>query len=269
MIISRITTQKKNVHRYNIFVKKGEEDTYLFSVDEDILIRHHIRKGLELTEANIAEIKEADNVQYGYIRAIQYLSYRMRSIQEVATQLQKLEIESMHIPAIIEKLQKEKYVDDQAFAEMFVRHRIQTSTKGPQMVFQELRAKGVIAAIAEEAVGAYTFDIQAERAQKVAAKRMRRKGKESFQKKSQQTEATLYRNGFASDVIKHVMEEFTDEINPDEEWTSLTHQGEKLYRRHAQKWEGFELEQKVKEGLYRQGFSFDRISHFIEEKRHA
>lgn len=267
MIISRITTQKKNVHRYNVFVTKNGQESYLFSVDEDILIKHNIHKGMELTDEQVALFEEEDTVQFGYIRAIQYLSYRLRSIQEVEEHLQKLEVDESHIPQIIERLLKQKYLDDTAFANMFVKHRIQTSNKGPQMVFQELKAKGVHDQIAAKAIEAYTFDVQEKRAMKVAQKRMNRKGKESLHKKRQQTEATLYRNGFAQDVIQYVLGEFSSEANPDEEWESIQHQGNKLFRRHAQKWEGFELEQKVKEGLYRQGFSFEYIGKFIEKRK--
>ncbi len=264
MKISRITTQKKNPHRYNVFIEKNGKESYLLSVDEDVLIKHHIRKGLSLNEESIERFKRDDAVQYGYIRAIQYLSYRTRSIQEVELHLQKVEVDPLYIPEIIDRLQKEKYVDDRVFADMFVRHRIQTSTKGPQMVFQELMNKGVATSIAEDVTKAYTFDIQEERAKKVAEKRMKRKGKDSFEKMRQQTEAALYRNGFSSDVIQHVMSAFEGDLNKDAEWESIQHQGEKLYRRHSQKWEGFERDQKIKEGLYRQGFSFDLITKFIE-----
>lgn len=266
MIISRITTQKKKTHRYNIFVKKGEEESYLFSVDEDILIKHHIHKGKEITEKDIAKYKEEDTVQFGYIRGIQYLSYRLRSIQEMENHLLSLEVEEEHIAQIIQRLLKEKYLDDTAFAQMFVKHRIQTSTKGPQMVFQELKAKGVTDSIAEKAIQAYTFDVQEERAMKIAEKRLRRKTKHSFQKQRQQAEAALYRNGFSQDVIHHVMSEFLKQPDVEEEWIAIQHQGEKLYRKQKEKWEGFELEQKIKEGLYRQGFSFEHIERFIEEK---
>lgn len=267
MIISRITTQKKNVHRYNIFVTKDDDESYLFSVDEDILIKHNIHKGMALTDEQVALFEEEDTVQFGYIRAIQYLSYRLRSIQEVEEHLQKLEVEESHIPQIIERLLKQEYLDDTAFAHMFVKHRIQTSTKGPQMVYQELRAKGVRDQIAAKAIEAYTFDVQEERAMKVAQKRMNRKGKESLHKKRQQTEATLYRNGFSQDVIQYVLGEFSSEADPDQEWESIQHQGDRLYRRHVQKWEGFELDQKITEGLYRQGFSFEYIRKYLEKKK--
>lgn len=267
MIVSRITTQKKNVHRYNIYVKKGEEESYLFSVDEDILIKHHIHKGLEITEKDVATFKEEDTVQFGYIRAIQYLSYRLRSIQEMEDHLLSLEVEEEHIAQIIQRLLKEKYLDDTAFAQMFVKHRIQTSTKGPQMVYQELKAKGVSDLIAEEAIQAYTFDVQEERAIKIAEKRMKRKAKSSYQKQRQQAEAALHRQGFSQDVIQQVMGEFSREADSEVEWAAIQHQGEKLYRKHRQKWEGFELEQKVKEALYRQGFSFEHIGRFIETYR--
>lgn len=267
MIISRITTQKKHVHRYNIFVKKGEIETYLFSVDEDILIKYNIHKGKEITEKDVAKYKEEDTAQFGYIRGIQYLSYRLRSIQEMENHLLSLEVDEEHIAQIIQRLLKEKYLDDSAFAQMFVKHRIQTSTKGPQMVFQELKAKGINDEIAEKAIQAYTFDVQVERAKKIAEKRMKRKTKSSLQKQRQQAEATLHRNGFSQDVIQQVMGEFTKEPNVEEELVAIQHQGEKLYRKHRQKWEGFELEQKIKEGLYRQGFSFEHIGDFIDTLR--
>ena len=72
--------------------------------------------------------------------------------------------------------------------------------------------------------------------------------------------------GFSKDVITDVLSDIQNEKNEDEEWEALVHHGEKLLRRHSRKFEGFQLKQKVTEGLYRQGFSFDKINEFLEEQ---
>ena len=47
-IITKITTQKKNKERYNIFMDEGKGEQYAFSVDEAVLIKYQLKKGMEL-----------------------------------------------------------------------------------------------------------------------------------------------------------------------------------------------------------------------------
>lgn len=81
--ITRITTQKKNKHRYNIFIDEGHGERFGFSVDEDVLIQYNLRKGLELDDAMQATLREQDTWQQSYSKVIGYLGYRMRTKQEV------------------------------------------------------------------------------------------------------------------------------------------------------------------------------------------
>src|SRR5690625_6758035 len=90
----------------------------------------------------------------------------MRTKQEVYNYVKKKEVEEEHITKIIDKLIKERLIDDEQFAESFVRTRIQTSDKGPTHVKKELIEKGVSAAIASQAVEVYTYEIQYEKALK-------------------------------------------------------------------------------------------------------
>lgn len=55
------------------------------------------------------------------------------------------------------------------------------------------------------------------------------------------------------------------EEDTNHEWEALKFQGEKLYQKHVKKYEGFQLKQKVMEGLYRKGFHFDMIQQFVEK----
>lgn len=263
--ITRITTQKRNAHRYNIFISDGPGEKYGFSVDEDILVEFNLRKGLELDEVMMNKLMHQDTLHKSYSKVISYLGYRMRTEKEIRDYLVKDEVDEEHIEKIIDMLNERNLIDDQEFAMMFVRSRIQTTTKGPGIVKQELRAKGVSNAYAMHATELYTYDVQYEKTSKLVEKRLRRNSKDSFTKQRQQIQALLMRNGFDGDVIQDVLRDIDDEKDSDEEWEAIKSQGERLLSRHERKLTGFKLRQKVKEGLYRQGFEGQLIDTFLDE----
>lgn len=263
MKISRVTTQKKNRKRYNIYIYNGKQEEYGFSVDEDILVQHNLRKGLEISKEKVAHLKKQDTVHQSYNQVINYLSYRMRTKQEIREYLLKKEVDIEHIEQIIEKLVNQKLLDDEEFANLFVQSRIRSSTKGPIFVKKELMNKGVAERYAHQALNKYTYEKQFEKALKIVEKRLQRKSKHSFRRQLEQAKGTLQRNGFTSEVISDIIAEFHESKDENAEWNALTHQGEKLLRRHRKKYAGYELHQKVKEGLYRQGFSISVINEYL------
>ncbi|MFD2046443.1 recombination regulator RecX [Ornithinibacillus salinisoli] len=264
--ISRITTQKKSKSRYNIYLADGDQDVYAFSVDEAVLIEYGLRKGLELDQSMIETLEKKDTIQKAYSLAINFLSYRMRTKKELHDYLVKKEVEPEHSSIILEKLTDEGYVNDKEFATAFVQTRINTSTKGPLLVKKELIEKGVTQLIATEAITQYTYGIQYEKAEKWVDKKLRSSKKDSFRKQVQQLQSNLIQKGFTQDVVQDVTQSMQEEKNDDEEWDALVYQGEKLIRKFEKKHSGFAFRNKVKEGLFRKGFSMENINKFVEEK---
>lgn len=264
--ISRITTQQKNTNRYNIFFIEKDSDAYAFSVDEAILIEFQLRKGLELDEKTILSITQKDTIYKAYTLAIHYLSYRMRSRKEVYDYLTKKEIIQEYIEEVLERLTREKLLNDDEFAEMFVRSRINTSTKGPKIIANELKEKGISRSIITSVLQQFTFELQYEKLHQLMDKKVRQSSKHSFRKKLQQLQANFIQKGYDHDVIQAVTAEFLEEKDADEEWTALVYQGEKLFKKHAAKFAGYDLRNKLTEGLHRKGFNFDLIQQFLDEK---
>ncbi|MFG6117487.1 recombination regulator RecX [Halobacillus sp. MO56] len=263
--ITRITTQKKKKDRFNIFLDFGQGESYGFSVSEDILVKESLHKGMELDDASIKALMEKDDLQKSYTLTIHYLSYRMRSEKEIRDYLNKKETDPEQIEVIIDRLYKEKLLDDQEFANALVRSRIHTSSKGPLMVKKDLMEKGVSAVKAEEALTHYPFEAQYEKAMKFAKKKLRSDGKKSFRQQVQNLQQTLMQKGFTNDVIQEVIANLPQQEEEDAEWQAVVYQGEKVLRKYERKAEGFELKQKVKSALYRKGFQIDEIQRFIEE----
>ena len=262
--ISRITVQKKNKNRYNIFLVKDAKEVYGFSVQEETLIAERLQKGMELEDATIESLLAKDTIHKGYSLALNFLSYRMRSIKAMKEYLQKKEIDAEHITVIINRLINEKWLDDAAFAEAFIRTKVQTTSKGPLVVKKELIEKGVSVEKADEALIHYSIDEQLEKAVKLIKKNSRKSAKQSFQQQQNKIKQSLMQKGFSQGIIQEAFTQVTQVKDQDQEWDAVVFQGEKILRRYTNKYQGSELRHKVKASLYQKGFSLDEIEKFIE-----
>lgn len=264
-IITKITVQKKNKERYNIFL----DEEYAFSIDEAILISYHLRKGLEVDKEFLANMIDEDHIRKGYQAAINYLSYRMRSVKEVTDYLLKKELEAEVVTTIIERLTREKYLNDLEFARAFVQTRINLSLKGPGSIKRELIEKGIGEAEIVNSMELYTFEHQIEKAIIFLKKKYPAKLKTSRTEQERKLFTLLVSNGFSQEVIQQAFKLYRDENEDeddnanDEEWEAITHQGDKALKKYRSE-SGWEKKQKVKQFLYRRGFSIDLIDRFIE-----
>lgn len=263
--IAKITTQKKSAQRYNIFLKEKDKEKYAFSVDEDILIQFHLRKGLFLTPQQIEQIKEKDISFKAYSLALKYLSYRMRSEREIIDYLETKEIEEVYIDEITARLTQEGLLDDLAFSEAYVRTKIETTNKGPNMIKKELIGKGIRPDYIEQALSNYSYEKQYEKIEKWVSKKLRSDSRKSLKQQLDSIKQSLVQKGFSFEIITDVLTDLEMERDSEKEYQALVYQGEKLLTKHQRKESGFALEQKVKAGLYRKGFSSEAIDRFIEE----
>ena len=260
--ITKIATQKKATNRFNIYL----DDEYAFSVSEDVLIKHHLHKGMQLSEEEIEKITQADFFHKFYVMAIRYLSYRMRSEQEMRNYLLGKDVSNELIEEIIGKLKTEKLLKDEDFALAFLQDRILHSSKVPKLIAQELRKKGISDEIIKNVMKRYTKEEQLEKALKLAQKHIHKKSSHSFQKRMEQLKVRLMQNGFSKEIINDVIAKVHSdfEVDPDVEYEKLEVQADKLYRKYRKKYHGFELIQKLKEGLFRRGFDLELINKYIE-----
>lgn len=87
--LQKIEVQKRSKERFNIYIDKGQGEEYGFSVNEVILIKHGLQKGLEIDEIALGNILYNEEVQKAYLQAISYLSYQMRTKLEIEDFLRK------------------------------------------------------------------------------------------------------------------------------------------------------------------------------------
>jgi regulatory protein len=263
-VITKITTQQKNTDRFNIFMDYGKGEEYAFSVDSDVLIKFQLKKGMELDDFSFLEIQYQDSIRKAYNMAINYLARRMRSEKEIKDYLTQKEIEEPVVNEVLHKLLGFKYINDEEFALSFVRTQMNTTDKGPDLVRTELKEKGIIEGYITLALAEYPLETQIEKAIKISEKLYKKYLKDSQRIIKQKIEQLLLRKGYPLDVIQIALSEALTDKKPDEEMEAIKYQGEKAHRKYC-KYNGFEYEQKMKQALYRKGFSMDIIEKYIAE----
>jgi regulatory protein len=135
--ITALQMQKRNKERVNVFLD-GE---YAFAVS--LTMAATLRKGQRLAAEDVAVLKEDGEVDLAYQRALRYLGMRPRSSAEIVTYLKRKEYDESIVDMVVNRLHKQGYLDDEAFARFWVENRNRFRPRGSQALRYELRQKGV------------------------------------------------------------------------------------------------------------------------------
>lgn len=234
-------------------------------VSEDLLIEKRLLKGQELSDEIIQEIRASDNVEAGFQLALNHLNYQARTEKEMRNYLVKKEIASTDREKIIQRLISMKLINDQQFSESYVRTQIKISDKGPKVIEQQLKQKGLSLEDIQHGLAEYSLDHQLAIAQQVAIKAMKRYQTKSFQEAKQKVFYHLLQKGFTSELTERVMQEIAFEKDEEKEWEMLQKEGDKLWQKHHL----LPINQrvfKVKQSLFQKRFDAGLIQQYISEK---
>lgn len=260
--ISKIARQKNNPERYNIYLN----DQYAFAVDESTLIKFGLTKGKVLDQFEIDEITYEDEIAKAFNRALNFLSFQMRSEYEVKKKLLDIGFgEAVTIEAI-RKLEKLGFLNDETYSKALLETKKKTAKKGPKAIKQDLIKKGIDKKTQEKVLNTFTYEDQLEIAKDLARKTVKSNAIKTPSQVKQKIQELLMRKGYSFDIINQILDQI-DLQREDEDWQQMIEQqGEKLWKKYSAKFTGNELRMKIKQALYQKGFPIDVIEGFIEEK---
>ncbi|WP_018923351.1 recombination regulator RecX [Salsuginibacillus kocurii] len=266
MIITRITTQKNNADRYNIYINDGNGERFGFGLDEDVLVKHQIRKGMEITAFEVENLQQDDYKRRALNDALQTISYKMRSAYEVKQKLAAKEYPEEVIEEAVNKVKEYGYINDVEFAKAYVRTKKRTTDHGPVRIQDDLLQKGVSQAIIDEALVQFSIEEQYETINKIVQKRNGKRQKDSFKVWKKKTIDALTRKGFPlslSNEVLHEIEEVEADHVKEQELEALKLEAEKRLPKLERKYTTNEVELKLKEQLYRKGYPLGAIEQIL------
>ncbi len=201
--ITKLEIQKNNKERVNVYI----ESEYALAVTVTVALG--LKKGQLLSEADLERLKSDDEGHKAYERAIFFLGFRARSRAEIERYLRDKGFSVEAIAAVVQRLNAEKYLDDEAFAQTWVENRQQFRPKSRRALRHELGQKGLNAAEIEAAVGGLDESESAWQALAPKLAQWRHLDELSFKKKAG---GFLGRRGFGYEVVRGALERAWSEI---------------------------------------------------------
>lgn len=215
MRITALQPQANNTERLNIFV----DGHFLMGANALIVLQMGLQVGQELTPAQLEELRQEEALQQAVDRALNYISFRPRSREEVRRYLRKKETPPELIDSALERLARLDLVNDQSFAEFWIESRERFSPRGAQALKNELRQKGVQREVVDELVSAEQDDERALQAGRKKALLLARQPAIDFQTFRNRLGGFLQRRGFSYQTTTRTVRSLWEEVKPDSEET--------------------------------------------------
>lgn len=204
LTVTRLEPQKKNPQRLNVYLD-GE---FAFGISR--ASAPWLSVGDHLDHQEVQDLKKRDLTESAYQRALNFLSYRSRSEQEIRLNLSKHQIPEEVIFEVLGKLRQSSLVDDRAFARTWIENRCQFKPRGKRALSVELRQKGIPGEIIDDELKGLDEDVLALQCARNKASRYQHLDQEKFQTKMF---AFLNRRGFPYQIIKDTVLEVWREID--------------------------------------------------------
>ncbi|WP_127487547.1 RecX family transcriptional regulator [Paenibacillus ehimensis] len=200
-LITKVERQRRGPHRYNIYI----DESFAFSVHEDLMIKHRLLKGEAVEAAQLEQILAEDEAHKAYLDAIRLLSSRLRSEHEMKARLKQKGYTPEITAATVERLAKEGYLNDEQFAEQLAKQRLESQKKGRHWIKQELQQKGIRKDHIQAAMEQVDEETEFEMAYSLASKRYHSELAKDPLKARRKIAGFLQRRGYPGTVVSKVL----------------------------------------------------------------
>jgi regulatory protein len=202
LIITKIEKQKKISKRWNLYID-GE---FACGLSEDTFLNFGFRTNDEITEETLNEVKRFDEYQFAKKTALDYLSYRVRSVKEIKDKLKEKKISDETIGKTITHLEKLGLINDEEFARFLVQSSSGKKPSGKNVIKQKLYRKGISKEIAEKVLDEMYTDVTEKKLLMDVFNKYQKKirGIDKNKRRRKMFE-TLARKGFDFDLINELL----------------------------------------------------------------
>lgn len=207
MIITDIKTTKKG--RYALFCSDG----FLFSIDEETYLSFGIKKGTDLSEDDLSELRKQSDYRKALDKAFSFLAIRDHSEYELYSKLLRT-FDPDTSQQVVDRIRELGYLDDMSFAERYAGELLR---KGKSLgeIRLKLNEKRIPREIAENVLESLETDETPLIISLINNKYLRKLSAENGRQK---VYAALLRRGFKSRDIVSALKGFgdtTDEFGED------------------------------------------------------
>ena len=190
-----------------VFEVVFEDETKLL-LNYNIFEKYKVSVDMDFSETEIQEMKYFSDVERAKSRAINYISGKLKTKYEVRLKLKEKDFTEDIIDEVINILEKEEYLNDRLYCEVFIEDKKQLNGYGKNKIKSLLIQKGVSKSVFEDFLDEFEYEEEFDNALKMGIKKLNLLSNEEdiFKKKQKLINYLAYR-GFSFDCINDVLRE--------------------------------------------------------------
>ena len=160
--------EKIGQSKYRLYLNNGEViDTY-----DEVILKNELLIKKELDDYLYQQVLTESRIQEHYNACIKYISIRIRSTKEIIDYLKRKNVEVEDRDYIINKLTKEKFLNDNYFCECFIKDKLKFTTMGEYKILFELKKHNISPDIIEKNHYLINEEIMTEKIDKIITKQI-------------------------------------------------------------------------------------------------
>lgn len=251
-----IKYQKIKNNKYKVYI----EDDFITLYD-DTIIKYNL-----LLKHNISNQEYQDIINYNkeldsYYMSIKYINKRLRSKDEIEKYLYQNNIDDKTINKTISLLEDKGYINDELFLKSYLNDQIKLTNHGINKIKKDLTKFNIDNTLVEKYLSNIDSSIFKDKIKKYCDKKILNNKLDSKNKLISKLKRDLLSLGY--DMVD--INEYLDSINIDDK-DILIYNYKKIKNSLKNKYEGQELERKIKTKLISKGFYVNSLEELEDEK---
>lgn len=249
-----IRYKKMSKGRYKLTLDNTELILY-----EDVILKNDLLRtsniNLELLEKVMNE-----NVYYEiYNMALTYIEIKMRTSKEIKDYLNKKNFNTKLIDEVLDRLNKEGYLNEEKYIDAFVNDKVNLTNWGPYKIKKSLLDLELDETLINNKLNTINENIWNGKIEKIINKKLNSlKNKSNYMIKNK-LKIDLYNLGYDNNLIEENLNNLN--LNNNE---NIKKEYSKAYNKYSKKYMDQELYQKVKSYLYRKGYKIEEINYMLD-----
>jgi len=234
--------KKYGKNRYKVILEDNEE----IVLYEDIILKYNLLLTKEID--NIDDILNDNNKYELYDKVLSYINKRIRCESEIRSYLKKYTSDSNIINNIVDKLYKNKLINDSLYIKSYIHDKINFTNDGPIKIKNDLLKLGFDNYNIEDNLVEFNDKLQKEKIDNYISKYLKSNNKSLYSFK-QKMLLNLISLGYEKELIVSRLNKVY--FNDNE---SLEKDKEKIRKKYSKKYSGYELDNIIKRKLYEKGY---------------
>lgn len=251
----KILKYKKIKNKYKVYFDNDSSiDLY-----ENTILNNNLLLKKDISESDLDKIKKDNEKEEIYERSLKYINIKMRSKEEIKKYLSKYKYNNSSIEYVIKKLENSKIINDELYIKAYIYDKINLSNDGPNKIKYYLLSEKMDENLINNYIDEIDEEVVKNKLNRLIDKKIKSIKNCSGNVLKQKITMYFINLGYSKEMIEEVLS--NKDVDNNEEGVKLYN---KLYNKYSKKYQGYELENFLRQKMYQKGFDLSEIKKNID-----